>query len=209
MQRRVLLVALWLAFATAAVGVGFGAANLVGDPYTDVADGGVGSVTQGGAAGQPQPSAELPSGTRSAGPESPSPSRSPARTGGHRTPSPVASAARPSSAAPAATPKPTRSSTPRAGSGSGGGATVQRSVTTRGGLVTAGCRNGLVSVGASPAVGWSIDEIDSGRVDEAKVKFRRSGEGEGEIEVHARCASGTPTFQLDDHEEDHGGGGHE
>jgi hypothetical protein len=35
MDRRLALVAVWAVFAAAAVGVGFGAAGLVGDPFTD------------------------------------------------------------------------------------------------------------------------------------------------------------------------------
>ncbi len=213
MQRRVLLVALWLVFATAAVGVGFGAANLVGDPYAD-AQGGGGSVAitqQDTSAPQVEPGS-----TGSLA--STSPSASPKKSG--RKPSPTAAPrATRRSSSPTATsqqsPKP-RSSTSAArpggggatGStaGGGGGSTSQRSLSTRGGLVTAGCRDGLVSLGASPAVGWSIDEISQGRVEEAKVKFRRTGGGEGEIEVHATCVSGTPRFQLDDHESGDGGG---
>ncbi|MGZ4610712.1 MAG: hypothetical protein ACXV2H_10695, partial [Actinomycetes bacterium] len=37
MNRRLALVALWAVFAAASVGVGFGAAGLVGDPFTSAA----------------------------------------------------------------------------------------------------------------------------------------------------------------------------
>jgi hypothetical protein len=71
--------------------------------------------------------------------------------------------------------------------------------------VTATCRGGLVSVGASPAVGWRLDAVSTGREEEGEAKFRRTGDGEGEVEVHVRCVSGTPRFELDDHTS--GGGG--
>ena len=58
-----MLAALWLVFAVAAVGVGFGAAGLVGDPFTD---GDVGTTTSAGGspsgpAGTPTPTGSSPS----------------------------------------------------------------------------------------------------------------------------------------------------
>jgi hypothetical protein len=51
-------------------------------------------------------------------------------------------------------------------------------------------------------VGWRIDEIEDRPDDEAKVKFRQSSGGEGEVEVKVRCSGGAPTFEVDDHDDD-------
>ena len=72
MDRRLALVAVWALFAAAAVGVGFGAAGLVGDPFTD----------SGVSTGPSQPSAAT-------GTSSPAPTTSSA------APSTAASTARP------------------------------------------------------------------------------------------------------------------
>lgn len=56
-----------------------------------------------------------------------------------------------------------------------------------------------MSVGASPAVGWTLEKASSGRVEEGEVKFRRSNGADGEVEVHVVCASGVPRFEYDDH----------
>ena len=147
MDRRLALVAVWALFAAAAVGVGFGAAGLVGDPFTD------GEVSTGGVTPSAAPSASSAAPTRS-------------------TPAPATSTAGPSS--------------------------VKRSLTTRGGLVTGTCRGRLVSLGAAPSVGWEIDDLDDEPEREAKVKFERVDDGDGEVEVRARCVGGVPTFTVED-----------
>src|SRR3990170_9094758 len=53
MDRRFALVAAWALFAAASVGVGFAAAGLVGDPFTD---GGVAAPAAGGSGGTPSTS---------------------------------------------------------------------------------------------------------------------------------------------------------
>lgn len=73
-------------------------------------------------------------------------------------------------------------------------AAVTRSLQTRAGVVSATCRDGLVRLGASPAVGWRIADIDPGPAREAKVRFRAD---EDELEVNARCADGRPRFGLE------------
>jgi hypothetical protein len=145
-DRRLALVAVWALFAAAAVGVGFGAAGLVGDPFTD------GEVSTGGVTSSAAPSA--------------------------------------SSAAPT-------TSTPAPATTTPGPRPVKRSVTTRGGLVTGTCRGGLVGLGAAPSVGWEIDDLDDEPQREAKVKFERVDDGDGEVEVQARCAGGVPTFTVE------------
>jgi hypothetical protein len=146
-DRRLALVAVWALFAAAAVGVGFGAAGLVGDPFTD------GEVSTGGVTS----------------------SAAPTTTGAAPTTS---------TSAPATT--------------TAGPRPVKRSVTTRGGLITGTCRGGLVSLGAAPSVGWEIDDLDDEPEREAKVKFERVDDGDGEVEVRARCVGGVPTFTVED-----------
>jgi len=77
-DRRLALISVWALFAAASVGVGFGAAGLVGDPFTDS---GAGVVT---AAGSPTQSSGTPTPSESSG--SPSPSSSPAETEGSSAP---------------------------------------------------------------------------------------------------------------------------
>ncbi len=205
MDRRLALVALWLVFAVAAVGVGFGAANLVGGPF---ADGGVDDVASStGEVAAPGVSAPVssPADTKTAEPEqrsaSPSASRSPSASA---TPSRSRSGSGRATATPSrpagASPRPTRS-------GGDGPATTERSLTTRGGVVSAACRAGLVSVGASPAVGWRLDKLSEGRDEDGEASFRTTGEGDGEVEVHVRCVSGTPRFEVEDKREDSSGHG--
>ena len=82
------------------------------------------------------------------------------------------------------------------------------------------CRDGLVSVGASPAVGWAIDDVDSGRAEQARVRFEGSDDSDERVEVQAWCAGGVPRFAVedrdrggddgddgDDRDDDSGGGG--
>jgi hypothetical protein len=131
-----LLTLLWALFAAAAVGVGFGAAGLVGNPFTDT----VGDVL----AGQ-QTTPSVPIGSSAGSSSSPS-------TG---------------------------------------------TLATRGGLVSASCAGGLVSIGGSPAMDWQLDRIDPGRLPTASLEFTRSGK-DGKVEVSVHCVGGTPRFALDD-----------
>ena len=143
------LVALWAVFAAASVGVGFGAAGLVGDPFTDST---VGTADSGS---QPAPSSGLPTAEQS-------------------------------------------SATTTPGSAGGTEAVSARTITTRGGLVSATCRGGLVRVNASPAVGWQIDEIESDDEPEARVRFEHSDDGDGRVDVKATCSAGTPRFSVEE-----------
>jgi len=70
MDRRLALVAAWVLFAVASVGVGFGAAGLVGDPFTD------GGVTAPAASG----SGDGPGTSTPTSSTSPTPSASPSST---------------------------------------------------------------------------------------------------------------------------------
>lgn len=80
MDRRLALLVLWVAFVVAAVGVGFGAAGLVGDPFADgVTDAAPAGVTTSEAGRTPTGRA---SSSGAAGSPSPSPSASATATGG-------------------------------------------------------------------------------------------------------------------------------
>jgi hypothetical protein len=162
MDRRWALAALWALFAAASVGVGFAAAGLVGEPFSDPA-----GVT---AAAPPPGSGSTPT-TGTAGP----------RPTGSSVGSP-----RPTGTGAATDPEPT-----------------VRSVTTRGGFVSGSCRSGLVTVSASPAIGWQIDDVDRGQVVDARVRFEATG-SDGRVEVHSWCSGGTARFSVDDRT---GGGG--
>jgi hypothetical protein len=159
--RKVTLLALWAVFAVASVSVGFAAASVVSDPFTDAGT-----------------SSEVPELAGSG--DAPDTSESPS-TG---TPSPSA----------------TPSTTKAPGNGS---ATVKRGISTRGGYVSATCRDGLVSVGAAPAVWWQVDSYTPGRVREARVRLEPAHDANGRrVEVTASCRNGTPVFAT---EYDHGG----
>ena len=163
MDRRWALAAVWALFAVASVGVGFAAAGLVGDPFSDPA---------GVAAAAPPPAAggRSTSATPTTGPTGSS-----------------VSSPRPTRAGATAEPEPT-----------------VHSVTTRGGFVAGSCRAGLVTVSASPAIGWQIDDVDGGQVVDARVRFEATG-GDGRVEVHSWCSGGAAKFSVDDRSR--GGGG--
>jgi hypothetical protein len=155
MDRRWALAAVWALFAAASVGVGFAAAGLVGDPFSDPA--GVAAAAPPAAGSRPT------SGTAS-----------PRPTGSSE------SSPRPTGPGAATDPEPT-----------------VHSVTTRGGFVAGSCRAGLVTVSASPAIGWQIDDVDGGQVGDARVRFEATS-GDGRVEVHSWCSGGTAKFSVDD-----------
>jgi len=117
---------------------------------------------------------------------------------------PPPAGSRPTSVTP--TPRPTGSSvsSPRP-TGAGPEPTVH-SVTTRGGFVAGSCRAGLVTVSASPAIGWQIKDVDSGQVVDARVRFEATG-GDGRVEVHGWCSGDTAKFSVDDRSGSDDGGG--
>lgn len=199
MGRRFWLVAVWALFASAAIGVGFGAAGLVGEefagalPRTGLTTTPTGQLT-------PEPSSTAPS-----GPTSPSGSTSPGGTTsasatGTPTGEPSGSASETPSSRPTGTPRPPRTSAPPRST-----PPVTRSLQTRAGVVVATCRNGLVRLGTSPAVDWRIERIETGWLSEAEVRFERDEDG---VEVKASCAAGRPRFELDD-DANHGDDGGE
>ena len=258
MNRRVALLALWVVFAGASVGVGFGAASLVGDPFTHAGTastvtaagavdarlaGGplatldptmtgrapagptraVGAHSAGGQRSGGSSKSSLPAGTDSAS----DPSRS-ATGGSSSTPTHAASgpSSRPSHHSGSGSSSP-GTTTPSAGGGSSGGESGEpehgdsptprsssstppapsvdssRSISTRGGYVAGTCAGDQVTLSASPAVGWRIDEIRGGPSLEASVTFHQSG-ADGEIQVDASCNGGAPQFAVQDHAGDTG-----
>jgi hypothetical protein len=173
MDRRFALIALWVVFASAAIGVGFGAAGFVGDPFNTV------------------PSAAAPPLDRPVPALSSTPTPSP--TGHHRRHHDDGSTTSPATGGT---------------SNSSNVGAVTSSRTTRGGYVSATCRGGLVSVSASPAVGWEIHDLSSGQVTEARVRFEPSQDANGErVEVTVRCVSGRPDFLVSDGSGGGDGGG--
>ena len=177
MRSRLGLVALWALFAAASVGVGFGAAGLVGDPFTDP---GGAQVTLADA-GDPGAAGDTSSAPRLVG------------LAVRLLPGPA--------------PSRTRSATPSATGTSAAAAPVVRSLTTRGGLVSGSCTRVLVTVSASPTVGWAIKDVDGGPTQEARVRFERTGDGDGRVEVRARCVGGVPRFSVEDGTDNSGPGG--
>jgi len=71
--------------------------------------------------------------------------------------------------------------------------TVSRSV--RGNVVSATCRGSSVTLSASPAPGWRLDDYRPGPGREARAKFRSDS---GEVEVKASCSGGRPVFETND-----------
>jgi hypothetical protein len=168
-DRRLALGALWAAFAVLSVAVGFAAAGLVGDPFTD------GVAAGPPAAGQ---ATRVPTTDGSSAPDP-------------TAPDPTGTATTP---APSGSPRPSSSREPDPSAPAG---PVTRTLQTRGGTVSATCRGGTVRLSVSPAVGWTVDDLDPpGR--ESRVRFEPTGDRDGRVEVEARCAGGRPRFELDD-----------
>lgn len=85
-------------------------------------------------------------------------------------------------------PTSTRPTTPRA---------VQRTVSrsVRGNFVSATCRGSSVTLSASPAPGWRLDDYRPGPGREARAKFRSDS---GEVEFKVSCSGGRPVFETKD-----------
>ncbi len=246
MDRRVALIALWVVFAGASVGVGFGAAGLVGDPFTHTAaslDAASGPLGGSMGSGRPSDSAGYASGSPTGVPAGTSSALATTRPKPHHSAA-TSSTGPGHSSANGATSRPGGpsggSGTPGSGGGTGHGTPTSagsggsshpttgstgddgnhgtpssrpstsppptptptidasRSLTTRGGFVAGTCSGTSVSLSASPAVGWQIDEIRGGPATEASVTFHQSSGGEGEVQVEATCSGGSPRFAVQD-----------
>jgi hypothetical protein len=187
--RRFTLVVLWAVFAVASVSVGFGAASLVSDPFTDVRT--TADVNgPAGAGDAPFSDSASPEGQATA-------TATPSTTSGHtQTPTPTNSGATHSTG-------PTTS--PRAAAPA---VSVRGGISTRGGYVSGTCRSGLVSVGAAPAVWWQVDSYTRGWVHTARVRLEPSKDANGErVEVTVSCSpGGKPGFTPAYHPGGGGGG---
>jgi hypothetical protein len=71
--------------------------------------------------------------------------------------------------------------------------TVSRSV--RGNFVSATCRGASVTLSASPAPGWRLDDYRPGPGREARAKFRSDSD---EVEFKVSCSGGRPVFETKD-----------
>ena len=216
MDKRFALVAVWLVFAAAAVGVGFGAAGLVGEPFERVTGSAGDRLPVVDDVGEPAASqsaeddpAATPTPTKTA---SPAGSTGPARGVDEPTASARPRTTGVRSADSGSTPT-RRSSSPRPrASRTGGGSSAPeaptaqtRTLSTRGGLVSATCRGSALEVGASPAVGWEIAEVEREDDGEQKVRFEPV-DGDGRVEVRVRCAGGAPVFSVEDEPDDDSSG---
>ena len=66
----------------------------------------------------------------------------------------------------------------------------------RGNYVSATCRSGAVSLSASPASGWRLDDYRPGPAREARARFRSES---GDVELRVTCGSGgAPVFDVKD-----------
>jgi len=156
--KRIVLLAVWLAFAGLAVTVGFTAVGLVGQPIDELAGTGAGGVVAPAETAAPTPGASPVT------PSTPIPDRTTGEPG-----------------------TPTASGRPPDGA-------VSRTLTTRAGLVSATCRGDALRLGAAPAAGWRVDEVepeDGGR----KVRFES---GRARVEVLVTCVGGRPGFAVED-----------
>ncbi len=120
-----------------------------------------------------------------------SPTSGPTSTASAGSPSPTAT---PSTTAEPTTTEPATSPAVRR--------TASRSI--RGNFVSASCRGASVTLSASPAQGWRLDDYRPGPAREARAKFRSDS---AEVELKVSCSGGRPVFEAkadsdSGHEED-------
>ncbi len=184
MNRTFALVAVWLLFAATAVGVGFAAAGFIDQPL---------------AAARAQAPQEAGPGTPSSASGSTSNQPSP------RSTSRAPKTTRPTTRTPGSSATTPRS--PRTSSTSPSPPADQsKPVNTSGGYVVARCSKGLVTLSASPHVGWELKDLSSPGRSEGRARFEQTGEGDAKVEVTAVCTAGAPAFTVtnDDGSDDDG-----
>jgi hypothetical protein len=71
--------------------------------------------------------------------------------------------------------------------------TASRSV--RNNFVSATCRGSSVTLSASPAPGWVLDDYRPGPAREARARFRSDS---GDVEFKVSCSGGRPVFDAKD-----------
>ncbi len=108
----------------------------------------------------------------------------------------------PSSSVSTSTPDATTSSAPT-GSGPASTTTPSRTASrsVRGNFVSARCRGISVTLSASPAPGWALDDYRPGPGREARARFRSDS---GEVEFKVSCSDGRPVFDVDDEPDNSG-----
>ena len=122
----------------------------------------------------------------------------------------TAAPAGPTSTASAGTPTPTSTKSPTRTEPTTKGPTtptaVRRTVnrSIRGNFVSATCRGSSVTLSASPAPGWSLDDYRPGPGREARARFRSDS---GDVEFRVSCSSGRPVFETKDDAAKGGGDG--
>jgi hypothetical protein len=186
------LVALWAVFAVSSVSVGFAAAGLVGDPFTNV-----GTVTDASSFTGPGEGSAADPGVTPTDQATGSPT-TPTRTPDAGAPTPTPTSSRPGATR---SPDPAKPAIPASSPAS----VVTGGISTRGGYVSGTCRGGLVSVGAAPALYWEVDSITSGPVRTARVRLAPATDASGaKVDVTASCRAGNPVFDAEN--SDPGGG---
>jgi hypothetical protein len=165
MRLRSMLVLTWLLFAGLATAAGFAAVGLVGQGLTVAA----------------------------------APDNGPSVTATATTTATTTTTAKPT-AKPAAKPRKTTAkpttATPRPRQSTASGPvkhTASRSV--RGNYVSATCTGDSVTLSASPAPGWRLDEYRPGPGRQALAKFHSDHD---EVKVEVTCSGGRPVFKIED-----------
>lgn len=229
MDKRFALVAVWSLFAGASVGVGFGAAGLVGGPFAAPGPDSGASAAGGEpvhAPLVPDSLQSLPSPAPPGTPSGPAATREEAGTGTPAEDPVVAGGAsarsgETSPAGPAGSGRTPRAQAPTADDSSSArspsepsrpgdtddAATAERDIQTRGGYVRASCTDGSLTVAASPAMGWTLDHIEKEAADFAEVRFLQVGGASGRVDVEARCTAQGPSLVVVEDEDGSSGPG--
>lgn len=101
------------------------------------------------------------------------------------------------------TESPRPSVTPSGSATAPGAAPAARKATrsVRGNYVSATCRGSTVTLSASPAPGWSLDDYRPGPAREARARFRSDS---GDVEFKVSCSGGRPVFDAKDEPDNSG-----
>jgi hypothetical protein len=166
MRLRSMLVLTWLIFAGLATAAGFAAVGLVGQGLT------VAAAPENG------------------------PSVSATSTATRTTTTTVKPNAKPAAKPRKTTQKPT-TATPRTRKPTTAAPVVQRtgSRSVRGNYVSATCSGASVTLSASPAPGWRLDEYRPGPARDALAKFHSNHD---EVKIEVSCSGGSPVFKIED-----------
>jgi len=113
----------------------------------------------------------------------------------------VTATSSPSTSSASETGSPRPSATQSGTATSTGAGPIERKATrsVRGNYVSATCRGSSVTLSASPAPGWSLDDYRPGPGREARARFRSDS---GEVEFKVSCSGGRPVFDAKDETDD-------